>query len=191
MSEPAHEAGAQALPSQKITAIDLLMMPRDELVALYHRLEAPTFEEMHGEFAARLLDQGDARGYLLSAFAVNAKGRWLCKAFEPTGPKEGHGYNSFMTPRGVKRSARMRTRLGASKLPGDTNDAFHLEYADFNGFRRGGPGGALLHRMFDEVRKVGPGLYLGIGRTGFTEKARAELHPFTLEGPVAPFVTAR
>lgn len=34
-------------------------------------------------------------------------------------------------------------------------------------------------------------LYFGMGRTGFTEKARAELHPFTLEGPVAPFVTAR
>jgi hypothetical protein len=37
------------------------------------------------------------------------------------------------------------------------------------------------------VRKVGPGLYLGIGRVGFTEKARARLHPFILEGPVAPF----
>jgi hypothetical protein len=42
--------------------------------------------------------------------------------------------------------------------------------------------------MFDEVRKIADGLYLGIGRTGFTRKARAELHPFALEGPVAPFV---
>lgn len=191
MSEPSQELRLQAAQSQNITALELHMMPRDELVALYHRLDAPPFEEMHGEFAARLLDQGDARGYLLSAFAVNAKGRWLCKAFEPSGPSEGHGYNSFMTPRGVKRSARMRTRLGPSKLPNDPNDAFHLEYADFNDFKRGGPGGALLHTMFDEVRKVGPRLYLGIGRTGFTEKARAGLHPFTLEGPVAPFVTAR
>jgi len=33
-------------------------------------------------------------------------------------------------------------------------------------------------------------LYLGIGRVGFTEKARAHLHPFILEGPVAPFVGA-
>ena len=46
-----------------------------------------------------------------------------------------------------------------------------------------------IRTMFDEVRKVGPGLYLGIGRVGFTEKARSDLHPFILEGPVAPFVT--
>ena len=190
MSEPTPALGIQPSTAKNVTALDLHMMPRDELIALYHELDAPPFEEMHGEFAARLLDQGDARGYLLSAFAVNAKGRWLCKAFEPTGPTQGHGYNSFMTPHGVKRSARMRTRLGPSKIPGDTKDAFHLEYADLNSFQRGGPGGALLHTMFDEVRKVGPRLYLGIGRTGFTEKARAELHPFALEGPVAPFVTA-
>jgi len=188
MSEPTPALRTQPSPSKKITALDLHMMPQEELIALYRELEAPPFEEMHGEFAARLLDQGTARDYLLSAFALNVKGRWLCKAFEPKGPTHGHGYNSFMTPHGVKRSARMRTQLGPSKIPGDTKDAFHLEYADFNSFQRGGLGGALLHTMFDEVRKIADGLYLGIGRTGFTEKARAELHPFTLEGPVAPFV---
>lgn len=84
----------------------------------------------------------------------------------------------------------MGTRIGPSKIPGDDNDSFHLEYADFNGFKRGGLGGALVHTMFDELRKVGPGLYLGIGRVGFTQKQRAELHPFLLEGPVAEFMSA-
>lgn len=190
MPELAREAARSVSPSEGITAPELHMMPRDEVVALYHRLKAPLFEEMHGEYAASLLDQGNARGYLLSAFAVNMKGRWLCKAFEPTGPKQGHGYNSFMTPRGVTRSARMRTHLGPSKLPNDLDDAFHLEYSHFNDFRRGGIAGAHLHTMFDEVRKVSDGLYLGIGRVGFTEKARAQLHPFILEGPVAPFMKA-
>jgi hypothetical protein len=174
--------------SQTITARDLRMMPRDEVVDLYGRLSAPPFEEMHGEFAASLLDQGSGSGYLLAAFAVNMKGRWLCKAFEPSGPNQGHGYNSFMTPRGVRRAARMRTRLGPSKLCGDANEAFHLEYADLNNIRQGGLGGALLHTMFDEVRKISVGLYLGIGRAGFTARMRNELHPFLLEGPVAPFV---
>ena len=191
MSEHLREVSRTASTEPTITALDLRMMSRDEVVAVYHRVEAPAFEEMHGEFAASLLDQGTARGYLLSAFAVHVRGRWLCKAFEPTDPKQGHGYNSFMTPRGVRRSARMRTHLGPSKLPNDTNDAFHLEYGDFNDFQRGGPGGALLHTMFDEVRKVGPGLYLGIGRVGFTQKARKDLHPFILEGPVAPFMSAK
>ncbi|MFZ1864087.1 MAG: hypothetical protein WAU39_07705 [Polyangiales bacterium] len=186
MSEPASQAHLRQTTS-KHTSIELRMMPFDRIVALYHELPAPRFEEMHGEFAACLIDQGSASAYLQAAFTVNAKGRWLCKAFEPTGPNEGHGYNSFMTPRGVRRSVRMRTRLGPSKLPGDTKDAFHLEYADFNDFRRGGLGGALVHTMFDEVRKVGPGFYLGIGRVGFTPKQRAQLHPFLLEGPVAPY----
>ena len=82
----------------------------------------------------------------------------------------------------------MRTRIGPSKIPGDTSDSFHLEYADFTDFKRGGLGGALVHTMFDEVRKAAPGLYLGIGRAGFTNKQRAQLHPFMLEGPVAAFV---
>jgi hypothetical protein len=164
------------------------MMPRDEVVDLYHRLSAPPFSEMDGEFAASLLDQGSGPGYLLAAFAVNMKGRWLCKAFEPSGANQGHGYNSFMTPRGVRRAAKMRTRLGPSKLRGDANEAFHLEYADFNSIRQGGLGGALLRTMFDEVRKISAGLYLGIGRAGFTARMRNELHPFILEGPVAPFV---
>lgn len=162
-------------------------MPFDAVLAVYHELPAPAFEEMHGEFAAQLIDQGSTAAYLRAAFAVNVKGRWLCKAFEPTGPNEGHGYNSFMTHRGVLHALRMRTRIGPSKLPGDSKDAFHLEYADFNDFKQGGFTGAFVHTMSDEVRKVGPGLYLGIGRVGFTSKQRDELHPFLLEGPVAPF----
>jgi len=188
MTETAREVSRIVSTSKAITRRDLLMMPLGEVLDLYHRLPAPSFDEMHGEFAATLLDQGSARGYLLSAFAVNMKGRWLCKAFEPSGPNEGHGYNSFMTPRGVRRAARMRTRLGPSKLAGDANEAFHLEYADFNSLRQSGLGGALLHTMFDEVRKVSEGLYLGIGRAGFTAAMRNELHPFILEGPIAPFV---
>ena len=186
MSESTEQPSSREAPSRH-TAIELRMMPFDSVVALYHELPAPRFEEMRGEFAACLIDQGTTSAYWQAAFTVNMKGRWLCKAFEPTGPREGHGYNSFMTPRGIRRSGRMRTRLGPSKLPGDTKDAFHLEYADFNDFKHGGLGGALVHTMFDEVRKVGPGFYLGIGRVGFTPKQRAQLHPFLLEGPVAPY----
>ncbi len=168
--------------------MELRFMTRDELVALFHRLPAPAFEEMDGEYAATLLEQGSGSAYITAQIALNIKGRWLCKAFEPTGPNDGHGYNSFMTPRGVKRSGRMKTRIGPSKIPGDSKDSFHLEYAPFNDLRRGGIGGAFVHTMFDELRKAAPGLYLGIGRVGFTKKQLAELHPFILEGPVAEFV---
>ncbi len=107
-------------------------------MALNHRLEAPPFEEMQGEFGASSFDRGTTRGFLLSAFSLNMSGRWFGKAFEPTGPKAGHGYNNFMTPRGVRRLLRMGTHMGPSKLPNDTKDAFHLEYSHFNAFKRGG-----------------------------------------------------
>jgi hypothetical protein len=174
-----------------VTAMQLRFMTLDELLALFHRLPAPAFDEMQGEYAATLLEQGSGPSFVTAQVVLNIKGRWLCKAFEPSGPNEGHGYNSFMTPRGVKRAARMKTRVGPSKIPGDSRDSFHLEYADFNDFKRGGPGGALVHTMFDELRKAGPGLYLGIGRAGLTKQQLAELHPFLLEGPVAEYVTPR
>jgi hypothetical protein len=174
--------------TKPVTAMQLRFMTREDLVALFHQLPAPAFEEMNGEYAATLLEQGSGRAFITAEIALNLKGRWLCKAFEPTGPNEGHGYNSFMTPRGVKRSARMKTRVGPSKIPGDSGDSFHLEYAPFNDFKRGGIGGAFVRTMFDELREAAPGLYLGIGRVGFTEKQRSELHPFILEGPVAEFV---
>lgn len=168
--------------------MQLRFMELDELVDLFRRLPAPELEEMHGEYAATLLEQGSGSAFITAQVALNVKGRWLCKAFEPTGANEGHGYNTFMTSRGVKRSARMKTRLGPSKIPGDSNDSFHLEYAPFNDFKRGGIGGAFVHTMFDELRKAAPRLYLGIGRVGFTDKQLAQLHPFLLEGPVADFV---
>ncbi|MGB5810777.1 MAG: hypothetical protein WBG86_09620, partial [Polyangiales bacterium] len=173
------------------TAADLRVMNRKDLVNLYHGLDAPRFDEMHGEFPASILDQGSLGSYLFGVFGVNIKGRWLCKAFEPMGRNDGHGYNSFQTRTGVRRIWRMRTRVGPSKLDhddNDDNDAFHLEYADFNSFRQGGPVGAQMHTMFDEVRKVQEGVYLGIGRFGFTTRTKSQLRPFLLEGPVASFV---
>jgi hypothetical protein len=191
MTEPTASPAVQPAPAPTTTAVALRMMTREEAVEVFHRLPAPAFEEMHGEFAATLLEQGSASAYLQAAFAVNFKGRWLTKAFEPIGPNDGHGYNSFMTPRGVRRAVRMRTYVGPSKLPDDSRDSFHLDYSDRNDFKRGGLGGAFAHTMFDEIRKAGPALYLGIGRMGFTKKQRDELHPFILEGPVAPFIAKK
>lgn len=187
MAQATIEAISDAVRSESVGAPALRMMNRQQLVGLYHQLERPAFDEMHGEYAASLLDQGSPLSNVLNGFAINARGTWLGKAFEPTGPNEGHGYNSFRGRSGVVRRFRMRTRIGPSKLEGDERDAFHLEYADLNSFRSGGPIGALLHTMFDEVRKADSGVYLGLGRVGLTARARDRVYPFLLEGPVAPF----
>lgn len=188
-AEPGQPDAPESLPpSEALSGPAIRMMPIEKVVALYRTLKAPPFAAMHGEYAAALTHQG-SRFHELTGFAgVNWYGRWLCKAFEPLGPSHGHGYNAFLTRRGVARRLRMRTCLGPSKLPGDAGDAFHLQYAPFNDFSTGGLAGAYVHTMFDEVRQVRPGLYLGIGRLGFTRAERSILRPFTLEGPVGPFV---
>lgn len=187
MARATVEAVSNVVRSESIGASTLRLMTQQELVDLYHQLDPPTFDEMHGEYAASLLDQGSRLSNVLNGFAINAGGIWLCKAFKPTGANEGRGYNGFRGRGGVVRRFRMRTRIGPSKLDDDERDAFHLEYADLNSLGSGGPIGALLHTMFDELRKADSGVYLGLGRVGFTARARRRLYPFLLEGPVAPF----
>jgi len=43
--------------------------------------------------------------------------------------------------------------------------------------------------MVDEVRQVGPDLYLGIGTWGFSDAQRRIPLPFVLRGPVAPYAS--
>ena len=58
-----------------ITAMQLRFMTLDELLSLYHRLAAPPFEEMHGEYAATLLEQGSGRAFIAAQIVLNIKGR--------------------------------------------------------------------------------------------------------------------
>ncbi len=148
------------------------------LIALFRRLPPPALTELDGEFRASLLDQGSLAAELVAHAMVNLPGRWLGKAFAPRWPDGGHGYNSFRTVLGVRRALRMRTWIGASAL--DDGSSFHLDYSPFNR----GP----IATMRDELRRVGEGRYLGIGRLGYSERQRRHLFPFLLEGPIAPFV---
>ena len=118
-------------------------------------------------------------GEWIARAVVHHRGRWLAKAFAPLTGTTGHGYNLFRGLRGhLARGVRMRTFLGPSWLDGAPS--FHLDYSAFHD----GPTGT----MRDELRRVAPHVYLGIGRLGFSERQRRHLIPFLLEGPGAPFV---
>ncbi|MFW6051504.1 MAG: hypothetical protein ACODAU_10035 [Myxococcota bacterium] len=158
---------------------ELLAMPARRLVEVFHGLEAPTLGEMRGAFHATLLDQGPKLVTLVARGVVTWPARWLAKAFEPQGAEGGHGHNVVRFPWGVRRLFRMRTFVGPSRIA--EGDAYHLDYSAFNR----GPMGT----MWDEVRRVSEGLYLGLGRMGYTERQRRHLMPFMLEGPPEPFVS--
>lgn len=158
---------------------ELLRASTDELLSLFATLEAPALEEMSGEYAARLLAQPSWLATLSGRIVLSNPFRsWLCKAFRPVNARSGRGYNSFLQGGGVVQSDPMLTLMAASRFDG--RPAYTLVYRHFHSAC------ASLH-MVDEVRRVAPGLYLGIGTYGFTDAQRRIPYPFILEGPVAPY----
>ena len=158
-------------------AHELLRLSYRDALALFAELPAPTMAEMSGEYRAELLDQGPAVFTWIAMWAVHLKGRWLAKAFNPESSDAGRGYNVFVIGERVVRGTRMRTQVGPSQHDG--RPAYQLDYsADNRGW---------MATMRDEVRRVAPGLYLGLGVVGYGRLMRRPA-PFLMEGPVAPFV---
>ncbi|AHH18470.1 hypothetical protein NONO_c36830 [Nocardia nova SH22a] len=155
---------------------DLTVLSLDELVALFRTLEAPSITEMHGEFDGTPLRQP---GLLRSAIAFAKVGNplypWRAKGFRPLDHgSSGRGYNihrRVIGGRDVQRDP-MLTRIAPSHLDG--RPAFQLDYRPFATVN-----GAI--NLIDDVRRVRPGVYLGFGMWGFTDKQRRVLQPFMLE----------
>jgi hypothetical protein len=158
---------------------ELLRASTDELLHLFTTLAAPTLKEMSGEYSARLLAQPNWLATLSGRLVLRNPFRfWLCKAFRPVDAKCGRGYNAFQQRGRVVQSDPMHTLMAASRFDG--HPAYTLVYRHFHSTC------ASLH-MVDEVRRVAPGLYLGIGTYGFTDAQRRIPYPFMLEGPVATY----
>ncbi|TAK96945.1 MAG: hypothetical protein EPO09_05110 [Aquabacterium sp.] len=166
----------------ELTESDLLAMGFKDLMALFGKLPAPTVKEMDGEFAARLLAQPSAMAHLIGTLTVNnplTPGHWLCKAFKPLSAERGQGYNTFAHFGRTVQRFPMQTLIAPSRYDG--RPAYTLVYASFRSLC-----GAI--HMVDEVRQVGPDLYLGIGTWGFTDRQRRIPLPFVLRGPIAPYI---
>lgn len=159
----------------------LAQLPVRAVMKLFHELPAPSIEEMHGEFAARLLKQVSPAMGLTGQLVLDNPlllGRWQCKAFRPDGADKGRGYNGFLKfGRRVNRFP-MRTLIAPSRYDG--KPAYTLVYRAFHSAC-----GAI--HMVDEVRRLNDGLYLGLGTAGFTDQQRRLPMPFVLSGPVAAY----
>lgn len=167
--------------SPSLSESDLLAMSVKELMALFARSSAPTVQQMNGEFAARLLTQPSKLAQVIGDITVNnplMPGRWLCKAFRPVSGEHGRGYNAFAHLGRTVQRYPMQTLIAPSRYDG--RPAYTLVYASFRSMC-----GAV--NMVDEVRQVGPNLYLGIGTWGFNDAQRRIPLPFVLRGPIAPY----
>lgn len=72
----------------------------------------------------------------------------------------------------------MLTLVAPSRF--DERPAFQLVYEAFHSR-------CADTRMVDEIRRVGPGLYLGVGTAGYRRSQRMIPIPFELSGPQTPY----
>lgn len=164
---------------KKFTEEDLLKLSVQELLDLFRTLSAPTMEEMNGEYAAYLLAQptwlADKIGHIT---LNNFFRRWLSKAFRPLNATTGQGYNTFQQGHRIVQCYPMLTMIATSRF--DNRPAYQLIYRHFHSVC-----GSI--NMVDEIRRVSPNLYLGIGTYGFTHNQRHIPYPFLLRGPHTPY----
>lgn len=147
-----------------------------KLMGLYKSLPSADFEEMDGDYDARMVGFPSERGEKLSIWWLHKteKGDWLGKSFTPKSKSErrGEGYNRWKIEGKEVHHMRFLTDMVESLIDGKIT--FRLKYASFKN-----DGGIV--DMTDEVRRIRKGLYLCLGMSG-PEKLPPGL--FYLAGPV-------
>ena len=165
-----------------ICSTDLTAMPHADLVDLFVTLDAPSLSEMVGEFDGTPLRQPSVFRSAVALVKVrNRLHRWKAKGFRQVDETSGRGYNIYRRPVSGRLMYRdpMTTLMAPSHI--DDRLAFQLDYRTFdtvNGFVN----------LVDDVRRVAPGLYLGFGMWGFTDRQRSVLQPFMLEATSRAYV---
>ena len=132
---------------------DLLSVDLTGLESLYQRAEVPKLEEISGDLKGRMLATTILRepfASLARAWAGSLSFPWRGKSFCPLGEERGQGTNRVFNDR--LRLFRFETSIGKSKA--GNFDAVHLDYnLPENPF--------FIRPIQDEIRRVGPQLYLG------------------------------
>ena len=169
------------MTTQDSTKIDVTCLNTSELLKLFSKLEAPTLDEMEGEFNAKILKQRSPIARASAAALLYNPlwpGMWLCKAFRRANDTTGRGYNTFQHFGRVVQRFPMQTIIAPSRYDG--KPAYQLIYRAYKSYC------GSIH-MVDEVRRLSPGVYLGIGTYGFTDRQRQAPYPFMLTGPIAAY----
>lgn len=138
---------------------------------LYERAAVPAVPELDGDLRGRMLAvRGAGRVWfsLLRAFAAWRRFPWRGKSFvSRTNGERGDGINRVFGDAAPLRWFRFETFIGPSRADG--GQAFQLDYDNpDNPF--------FIRAIKDEVRKVGPGLYLGQAYVVWFGKPRLALY---------------
>lgn len=168
--------------SGKWTMEKLNALTQEEGIALWRTLPAPTLQEMNGHYVG--LGPGAdnptyQKGYAEYMFnEKSVRGYWLGKAFHPVSATAGEGYNRWRFPGGrIERNLRMATSVRNSIIDG--KPAYVLDYPAFN-----------KTTLFDEIRKLEDGVYIGTATVARPDGTRSKLDMFILVGPTDEWVGA-
>lgn len=178
-----HSAGEILGKEPRLATVeDLGRLSRREILRLFHAAAAPRMETLAGEYRAAILPVGPFAP--LASFFTHTffgPGRWYGKAFSPRGRDHGEGYNLFSerppTPdQSLNRTRRFVTCIGPSCFDG--RPSLCMDYSPHNRFP--------VRSMRDEIRQLGPHLFLGLGTMGSGGGALNPA-PFAVFGEAAPW----
>ncbi len=164
-----------------VSSSDPARLSTDRLMKVFGALEAPLLEEMDGEYASKILRQSFVAADIGARLILSnplALGIWRSKSFRPVDASVGRGYNTFRQFGRTVHRLPMQTLVAPSRYDGRL--AYQLVYRAYHSIC------GELH-VVDELRRLTPDTYLGIGTWGFTPAMRRVPYPFLLEGPVGPY----
>ncbi len=159
---------------------ELCGMDRRNVKRLFRESVAPSMEEMNGEYAAELLDQGTRLANWMIRRVFRMSGNWVGKAFQGIAPESGIGYNYYFENGQKVKRLPMLTHFEETSLA--AGKSFILDYSLTT---RG-----LVRSMRGQIRRWQEGVYIGFGAVGPAfgrgDKLRRKI-PFALVGPTHPF----
>ena len=169
---------------------DIEKLPRSEKMQLFHAARVPKFEDINGEYRARLLSGGVLgpasawfTHHIFPTGKPTFKTEWVGKGFQSLGDDTGQGYNIFVERTGASTNTRrlrqIRTAMTPTKIGKGGKPVFQIDYSRFNP--------DLIHSMRDEIREVNANLYIGAGYMALGGGYRNPA-PFVLEGPPREWV---
>lgn len=162
------------------TLRDLRTSDRRYLKCVFRDCQPPDMRAMQGEFEAELLHQGGRVNAWVTRLFFCSQGKWVGKAFRPTGADTGVGYNCMLQDQRIVARLPMDTRVADSSL--DSGRSMIISYRARNW--------GLICGLLGEVRQVIPGVLLGMGlfgpKFGRRDIFRRKI-PFVMVGPVRPY----
>jgi hypothetical protein len=169
------------------TRENIMELNREEVFELWKQCPAVSMTEMVGEFDGLIPNAGNPEAQKRTAevmYNENSRtGYWLGKAFWPLSKTKGDGYNRYRHPGGrIEYWMRFGTEIGTSLIDG--KPSLMMYYGAYR--HRLVPAGQ-ENTLTDEIRKLAPGIYLGMGTVRLPDGKRSPPGHFVMVGPVGEY----